>query len=222
MSRPFAWSYSALNAFETCARQYYEMRIKKAWPDPPGEAQQFGTLVHKYLENRIERAIDLPVFLRHLEPIVQLLEKAKGSLQAEYKYALNAQFQPVAFFAKDAWVRAVGDVVKVHGATAFALDWKSGKYRDGDEQLKLQSSIMFAQMPDVHTIASVYAWVKDKKTTVRTFKRAEVPMIWQGFLPRVQHMEHAFNNQDFPPNPSGLCKKYCHVKSCEFNGKGAY
>src|SRR5690606_12787129 len=111
MAKPFAWSYSALSAFETCPRQFYEMRIKKAWPDPPGEAQQFGTLVHQYLEDRFNKGQALPVFLRHLNPLVAKLEESKGVVQAEYRYALNAKLQPVEFFAKDAWVRAVGDVV---------------------------------------------------------------------------------------------------------------
>lgn len=220
--RAFAWSYSALNGFETCPRQYHEMRILKRWPDPPGEAQQFGTLVHSYLENRIEKQIGLPVFLNHLEPIVNLLESTKGEVQAEYKYALNTKLQPVEFFAKDAWVRAVGDVVKIHDVNALALDWKTGKYREGDDQLRIQSAVMFASYPHLQNVGVVYAWVKEKRTTVRQYSRSDVPSIWQGFLPRVQRMAHAVENNDFPPKPSGLCRQWCRVKTCEFNGKGAY
>lgn len=219
MAKPFAWSYSALNAFETCPRQFHEMRIKKAWPDPPGEAQQFGVLVHKYLENRFDRGETLPVFLTHLEPIVQKLETSKGVVQAEYKYALNQQLQPVEFFARDTWVRAVGDVVKVHEDRALALDWKTGKYRDGDDQLKLQSNVMFSVMPHVQKIGVIYAWIKDKRTTVRTFERKDVPAVWQEFLPRVKRMELAHETKDYPPKPSGLCGKWCNVMSCEFNGR---
>lgn len=219
MSKPFAWSYSALNAFETCPRQYYEMRVLKRWPDPPGEAQQFGQLCHSYLEDRIKKGKDLPVFLRHVEPIVQRLEESKGELQAEYKLALNQQFKPVEFFAKDAWVRAVGDVIKVYEDRALALDWKAGKYRDGDAQLRLQSAVMFATYPHVQKIGVVYAWLKDKRTTVRTFERADVPAIWQEFLPRVKRMEIAKETGEYPPKPSGLCARWCHVKSCEHNGQ---
>lgn len=219
MARPFSWSYSALSAFETCPRQYHEMRIKKAWPDPPGEAQQWGKLLHKYLEDRISMGKELPVFLKYLEPIIQKFENSKGETQPEYRLALNREFKPVEFFASDAWVRAVGDVIKVYGNVAFACDWKSGRYREGDDQLRLQAAIMFATYPHVEKIGVVYAWVKEKRTTPRTFTRADVPGIWQDFLPRVQRMEEAFANKDFPPKPSGLCKKYCHVKSCEFNGE---
>ena len=220
--KPFAWSYSALNAFETCPRQYHEMRILKRWPDPPGEVQQFGQLCHGYLEDRIKKGKELPVFIQHLEPIIAKLEDSKGELQAEYKLALNPQFKPVEFFARDTWVRAVGDIIKIYKDRALALDWKFGKRREGDDQLKLQSAVMFATYPHLETIAVRYAWVKDKSMSGRVFERSQVPEIWGEFLPRVKRMELAKENSDYPPKPSGLCKKWCRVESCEFHGKGAY
>lgn len=221
MAKPFAWSYSALTGFETCPRQHHEMRILKAWPDPPGEAQLQGKVIHQHIEDRIGMGKTLPGFLTHVEPIIQKFETTKGVTRAEYKLALNPQFQPVEFFAKDAWVRAVGDVVKVHGENAFACDWKTGKYRDGDGQLKLQAATMFATWPHVNNIGIVYAFLKEHRTIVRIFKREELPGIWQEFLPRVKAMEKAIAEKNFPPNPSGLCRQYCNVLSCEHNGKRA-
>lgn len=217
--RNFAWSYSALTAFETCPRQYHEMRILKRWPDPPGEAQQWGKEVHKFIEDRIGMGKPLPGFLGYVEPIIQKFETTKGVTQAEYKLALNDKFQPVEFFAKDTWVRAVGDVIKVHGNVAFACDWKTGKYRDGDGQLRLQAGVMFATYKHIDRIGVIYTWLKDKRTTARTFQREDVPAIWQEFLPRVKRMEQAIANNDFPPRPSGLCAKYCKVLTCEHNGQ---
>lgn len=222
MAKPFAWSYSALAAFETCPRQYHEMRIKKAWPDPPGEVQQWGVLCHSHLEARVKSNTPLPSFLAHLEPIIQRVNAAPGEVHAEYKYALDQSFQPVEFFARTAWVRAVGDLVKVNGAVAYAQDYKFGKYREGDDQLKLQAAIMMATHPQLEKTAGVYVWVKAQRTTVRTYTRDQLPEIWGGFLPRVKRMEQAYENQDYPPRPSGLCRQWCHVKSCEFWGKGAF
>ena len=219
MSRPFAWSYSALNAFETCPRQFHEMRVLKRWPDPPGEAQQFGKLAHGYLEDRFKTGKALPVFLNHLEPVVDKLESSKGEVQAEYKLALNQQFKPVEFFARDAWVRAVGDIIKIYEDRALALDWKFGKRREGDDQLKLQSAVMFATYPHVNTIAIRYAWVKDKSMSGRVFEREDTSAIWAEFLPRVKRMELAYETKDYPPKPNGLCARFCKVASCEFNGQ---
>jgi hypothetical protein len=218
MAKQFAWSYSALTGFETCPRQHYEMRIAKAWPDPPGEAQTWGLEVHKHIENRIGMGRNLPTFLNYVEPIIQKLETSKGVVRAEYKLALNEQFKPVEFFANDAWVRAVGDVVKIHDVNALAIDWKTGKYREGDGQMRLQSAVKFATYPHLEKIGIIYAWLQDKRTTVRTYTRDDVPAIWQEFLPRAKRMQIAIQNADFPAKPSGLCRKHCRVLSCEHNG----
>lgn len=228
--KKFAWSYSALTGFETCPRQHYEMRIAKNYEDPPGEVQLWGIECHKHLEDRIVMGKQLPAFLNHCEPIIQRLESTPGTLRAEYKYALNSQFQPVSFFAPrgntnpaaEPWVRAVGDVIKINGTNAAALDWKAGKFRDGDGQLRLQSAVMFGANPELQNITVIYAWLKDRTTTVRHFTRADVPAIWQEFLPRAERMRIAIEKEQFPPNPSGLCRKHCRVTSCPFHGKGAY
>lgn len=219
MAKPFAWSYSALSGFETCPRQYHEMRILKRWPDPPGEAQQFGTLVHKYIEDYFKQGSPMPVFLKHLDPILDKLTNSKGEVQPEYKLALNPQFKPVEFFAKDAWVRAVGDVIKIHEDKSLQLDWKSGRYRDGDDQLKLQAAVSFATFPQLQKITVVYAWIKDKKTTVRQYERAQAKEIWLEFIPRVKRMALAKEKDEYPPKPNGLCARFCKVASCEFNGQ---
>lgn len=221
MSKAFAWSYSALTGFESCPRQYHQMRLVKPcpWPDPPGEVQLFGLEAHKHIENRVAMGKPLPGFLKFAEPILARLENGPAPVKTEYRLALNDKFQPVEFFAKDAWVRAVGDIVTTHKDKAFQLDWKFGKYREGDGQLKLQSAVAFANMPQVNTITNVYAWMKDHRTTVRTFHREDVPGIWEEFLPRVKRMHIAIQNGDFPPNPSGLCGKYCAVLACEHNGR---
>lgn len=220
MGKPFAWSYSALTGFETCPRQFSEMRIYKNWPDPPGEVQLFGIEAHKAIENRIDMGKALPTHLLHLEPIIQKLETSKGVIRAEYKLALTKDLRPVEFFDKSVWVRAVGDVVKIHEDRAVLTDWKFGAYREGDGQLRLQSAVTFAAYPHINNINVIYVWAKAKCTTVRSFERADSSSIWQEFLPRVARMEKAIELKDFPPNPSGLCRQHCRVATCEFYQKG--
>lgn len=217
--KPFAWSWSALQGWNTCPRQHYEMKIKKAWPDPPGEVQQWGITVHKLIEDRLTMGKALPTYLNYVEPIIQKLENTKGTVQAEYKLALNKSLKPVEFFDKSAWVRAVGDVVKIHEDRALQVDWKAGRFREGEGQLKLQSAVLMATYPHVQKVGVVYAWLKDKRTTVRTYSRGDLLDIWQEFLPQVTAMEKGIEAGDFPPRPSGLCGRYCAVLSCEHNGR---
>lgn len=35
MSKPVAWSYSALTSFETCPHRHYETKIAKTIKEPP-------------------------------------------------------------------------------------------------------------------------------------------------------------------------------------------
>lgn len=219
MKKPFAWSYSALTGFETCPLQYHQMRILKAWPDPPGEGQLWGQEVHKLIENRIAMGKALPAYLANVETIVQKLENSKGVVLPEYKMALNVSLQPVDYFAKDVWLRAIGDVVKIHGDKCFQLDWKTGKYRPSTEQMELQSAVALATYPHLTEVANVYHFVKERRNITTKVTREDVPVIWQKFLPRVKKMEAAIAAGEFPANPTGLCKAYCNVLSCEHNGK---
>ena len=45
MSKPFAWSYSALGAFETCPHRYMVTRVTKAITEPQTEATLWGNRV---------------------------------------------------------------------------------------------------------------------------------------------------------------------------------
>ena len=49
--------------------------------------------------------------------------------------------------------------------------------------------------------------------------RADGSGIWQGFVPRVAKLESAYERDKWPAKTSGLCKAWCPVLSCEFNGR---
>ena len=58
---PFkAWSYSSLNAFETCPRRYQLTRVTKEVVERQHEASIYGNRVHKHLENYANKKRGLP------------------------------------------------------------------------------------------------------------------------------------------------------------------
>ena len=65
----------------------------------------------------------------------------------------------------------------------------------------------------------MFLWLKDKAVDKEHFKRSDIGAIWSRFLPRVERLEKAVKDGDFPPKPSGLCKKWCPVTTCEFHGE---
>lgn len=93
----------------------------------------------------------------------------------------------------------------------------TGKVKTDGDQLKLFAAATFAQHPYLETVKTGYIWLAHDKVTTQEFKKDDVPGIWQEFLPRIQRMEKAQDDDKWLPNPSGLCG-WCPVgkERCEF------
>ena len=219
MGKPVAWSFSALNNFQTCPRQFYETRVAKNFKDEMGEAALWGDRVHKALDRRITHGTPLPEGMTQYEKYAKKVLDSPGELHAERKLCLTPNLEPTKFFAKDAWVRGIIDVSVVNGARAWAGDWKTGKRKLDSDQLKLFAGMMFATHSSLEVVKTTFIWLKEGKADSDTFTRDQVPEIWQHFQPKVRKLELAHERGHWPPNPSGLCRKHCPVLSCEFNGR---
>lgn len=217
-----AWSYTSLTAYETCPKQYYHLRVKKDFKDTPGEAAIWGQEVHKALELRVKDGTALPEGMTQWEGIAAKVAGTQGDTLTEQQLAINKDFQPTGWFAKDAWCRGVVDVAVVRDVKVTALDWKTGKRKPDSTQLKLFAGLLFAHYPKVEQVYTGFVWLKEKpgKQIDRDeFARSDVPDIWNEFLPRVRRLEVAYEKDSWPARPSGLCKNWCAVTSCEFNGR---
>lgn len=220
MAGVFPWSYSSLQAFETCPRRFYLTRIAKVVKEPQTEATLWGNEVHKALELAVQGQALAPRFSSYA-PLVEKLRAAPGRKFTEQKFGLTESYRPTEFFGKDVWFRGVIDLTIVTEKTATVIDYKTGKPKDDGDQLKLFAAAAFAQYPHVQSVKTSYAWLAHDKTTRRDFTKDEVPVIWQEFLPRLQRMKNAEERDQWLPNPSGLCRSWCPVgkKNCDFCGK---
>ena len=70
-----------------------------------------------------------------------------GTLLTEAQLGVTRPI-PLWFFDADVWGRAKLDVVVVKGSKALILDWKTGKFKSSDEQLRLSSLFVFMTMPE--------------------------------------------------------------------------
>ena len=50
--------------------------------------------------------------------------------------------------------------------------------------------------------------------------RHEVADHWAEIIPRVERLQQATVDQNFPPKPNRFCKSWCPVKTCEYWGQG--
>ena len=216
-----AWSFSALTAFETCAKQYYHVKVAKDIKEVEGEAATWGKKTHKHFEDRIAKAIPLPDYLAAYEGIANSISAKPGTKLVEYQMAITSDFKPTEWFAKDVWCRGIVDAGVLTSKRAAAFDWKTGKRKPESDQLRLFAGLMFAHFPNLEVVDTAFVWIKENKMDRETVQKAEVPIIWQEFAPRVARMKRAFDENRFPPNPSGLCRKWCPVPKhiCSYSGK---
>jgi hypothetical protein len=193
-----------------CLRQFHEVAILKTVPFTQSEQQLYGDRVHKMLDARLKGTAPLPVEETHLEPLVSAIERAPGITYAEQKMTINDQLQPTGWFSKDAWCRVIVDVMKLNDTKMFMGDWKTGKPKFDDYQLKTNAAIGFVYFPSVEEITTAYIWLKTKTLDPKTYHRSDLPKMWAELLQEPTRMQAAANNNHWPEQPGSHCK-WCGV-----------
>jgi ATP-dependent exoDNAse (exonuclease V) beta subunit len=216
-----AWSYSYLQAFETCGRRFYLTKILKTVVEPQTEATISGNQVHKAIEQHIKGEQWLPEKYKRYIPIVEAVKASPGIKHVEYKFGLTKQLHTTGFFAKDVWVRGVYDLAAVKPNTVTIVDWKTGKPKSDTDQLELFAVTAFSVFPHAKTIRTAYAWLGHDRLDAAQYTRDDAARLWDNFKSRVQRLETAIEDEKFPPKPSGLCRAWCPVtkNQCEFSGR---
>lgn len=213
--KKLAWSYTALTGFETCPKQHYHLKVAKDVSEAPSKAMLEGQKVHKAFEERVRDKKPLPMNLQQHESLCKRFDRTSGSVYVEQRLALNRDLEPTEFFARDAWLRAVLDVMAMKGKKAKVFDYKTGKRKPDSEQLKLFAAVVFATHSRIEVIDTSFLWLNTREMDSATFTRDDEPLIWREFEPRVERMQEAYDTQKFPARPSGLCRGWCPVRDCE-------
>jgi hypothetical protein len=215
------WSYSSLQAYETCPRRFKITKVQKLVREQMTASTTWGNDVHKALELAVRGTNGLIPKFAPYAPLVKLIREAEGQVEAERKFALTRAFTPTDYWAPDAWVRGKADVTITRQRTGFLFDYKTGKPKEDSDQLNLFAAVLLAEKPFLNRVATAYLWLGNDRVDPAVVDRTQAPIIWQGFVGRVQRMAKSAENDDFPPRPSGLCKDYCPVgkKLCEHCGR---
>lgn len=215
--RKFSWSYSALNDYKNCPSKYAHARFYCTLPFQETEALRWGNRVHKaaemFLKGVPHKDIDalLPV-----EEYVTAMLRSGCRLTAELEITLTEQFKPTTWFAEDAWLRAKLDVVIEKGNGAVGIyDFKTGKnIRNDPTQLRLNAAALSIVRHDYQLFDGSFIWTAHKQVAkTNSITRKEIPSVWQEFLPAVEKMQKAWEDDNFPATPSGLCP-WCAVGNC--------
>jgi CRISPR/Cas system-associated exonuclease Cas4 (RecB family) len=220
-TRQTAWSYSRLNNYETCPKKFWHSSVRKDVVEAESEPMRYGKLVHKALELRVSKKKPMPLNLRYLEKYAAQLANAKGTKLTEQQLAIDANFEPCSWFAKETWCRAILDLAIVKGSHAIVFDYKTGKISSDFTQLRLAAVLLMLHMPEIQTVDLSYLWTKDKKITSyeRTLTREDIKSVVLELMPRLKNYEKAHRTDSFPARPGYLCKRYCPVKACPYHGE---
>jgi hypothetical protein len=100
----------------------------------------------------------------------------------------------------------------------FLVTHNTGKKKP-TEQLALYAAYTFHHFPNVDWVQTAFVWLKDRKMTKEVFTRERVHVVWNNLLPRAKKLEAAYERDIWPAKPSGLCKAWCNVMSCQYNGR---
>jgi hypothetical protein len=215
------WSYSSLQAYETCPRRFKITKIQKLIKEPMSEAMTWGNDVHKALELAVRGTNGLNAKFKNYQPLVDRLRATPGTIETERNFGLTASFKPTDYWASDAWVRGKADLTITRAKTGYLFDYKTGKPKEDIDQLNLFAGVLLAEKPFLDRVYTGYLWLANDRLDHAVVDRTQTPVIWQSFVKRVKRMEHSAETDDYPPRPSGLCREWCPVgrKLCEHCGK---
>jgi len=173
----------------------------------------------------------LPVSMQQYVPYLRQFVIRPGTTLAEQQYAITRELKPCDFFAPDVWGRGIIDVLTLDGNVADVDDHKTGKNRKVDmQQLIIFAILTFYHHPQIDTVRTRFHWLQLGAVDERVFYRHQIPELWggypanahrdawEGLVARLERYAKAFHLGVFPPKKSGLCRKFCAVKTCEYWG----
>ena len=216
------WSHSSLKQFETCQRQYHEIKVLKKWPHEQTEQTLYGEQLHLAAELYVGENQPLPPQFAFIKPTLDALLTKKGEKLPEHEMALDEQLNVVAWDSPDVWVRGIADllIIDEEDGIAWCIDYKTGSDRYPDtNQLDLMSLMVFKHFPEIHEVRSALLFVVKNSMTKHVVKREQEDALWWKYRERVARIAECMDTDVWRPKQSGLCKKYCAVLTCEYNGR---
>lgn len=216
------WSHSGLKQYETCPRQYHEVKVLKKYPREETEQTLYGTKLHEQAELYIRDGRPLDRDFGFLKPILDACIAMPGRKLTELEMALTKDLKPCDFKAPDYWVRGIADLVIIddENLTARVFDYKSGSNRYPDtDQLDLMALMLFKHFPHIRRVSSGLLFVLKNTVAKHSTELEQAEALWWKYRERVARIEQSHANGVWNPKQSGLCKKFCSVVDCEFNGR---
>lgn len=223
----FHWSHSHVDTFETCPRQYEAKYVTKEVVFKETDATRWGNHVHdaaeRYLRDGTPVPSDVP-YQKQFDWVKERAERLGAELLLEGEYGLTRDWGPCAYFdrVKKVWCRSKLDVLLLRpDGIAEVIDWKTGKPKTDRSQLMLYALFVMVHYPHIKEVRTGYAWLAHNQLTQPVaYLRMNMQAYKDNWERKYAALKAARTLGVFVPKPSGLCKAWCDVVSCEFHGRG--
>lgn len=220
-----ALSYSRLSTYEQCPRQFRAQYITKTYPQDDDNPHFIrGKRIHKQMEDyTLAKALDgnLPELSHEAQNgkgIVDSVIANFDQVYAEQQIAIDDDWSKIDWFDKQAYYRAIFDLVALKGKQGLIIDWKTGKVRDYDDtstgQLHLSATILLSIQPQLDFVDTAYSFLEHKHTIKRRFERSQLPELMKPFQEAYITVN---SDNEFLPKKNKYCY-FCLIDSdeCEF------
>lgn len=203
-----SWSYSRYGTYEQCAFKAKMLYIER-FKEPSSPALDKGVAVHTEIE-RYLKLKDEPLPQCAIKLCADYEELKAKKPYVELEVCFNKDWQPVDWFAKDAWVRIKIDALVKDNDYCLIIDHKTGRVRDSYEpQLELYALTGLLMFPNVNTV-DTELWFVDagRKLEGQRYTRDDLEMLKARWTDRVTPM---LTDTEFRPTPNQYCG-YCHFR----------
>jgi hypothetical protein len=202
------WSFTFLNDLANCPHKAYRKFIRRDLPRETSPELEEGIRVHRWFEDYINGKADLP--LQYKPFAAPILSR---EARAEVKLGMTVDMQAADFFRGDPWGRGKADVLIVDPPSVFIVDWKTGKVREDDRELRQLALLVRANYPEVHRISGCYVWLREGRMGV-VYDLTDVNRTYHGTVASMDEAQGYEDKGNWPKKPNPLCS-YCPVKDCE-------
>jgi len=214
-------SYSSISKFDTCpfawAGSYYYKDVKYT----EGEAARWGNEVHDSLDKFFKTGQPLKGNLAYLNNYADSIKNSLGEVESEKEIAFDVDWNKVGWWDDQCFQRAKLDIFKKQDERATIIDHKTGKYSplsliNYNGELEYFTLLAMKNDEDLQKIKTVITWLKgDSKPTVAIYDRSNLNEFEDKFAIKIQNIENAVDNHDFPCKPNGLCNGWCAKTTCK-------
>lgn len=223
----FALSHSRLNDYNTCPLKFKLKYIDKAsnFKEDGNKSPHLirGTNVHAALENHIiarnsggELKESTLKEVQDTMPLMDRIFEIYPQVLPEAQICVNSDWNRVDWFAPNAYMRAIFDVIGIASDKILIGDWKTGKYTDytppsGYGQLELSAAIALSMWPERQVVDVAYYYVDHRKSITKSYSQDRRIELVDHF-----NEEHLKVNSDtrFDPKVNQFCK-WCEATKAQ-------